>query len=99
MFGNFHDFYNQNLNFVILFCFFQGILLDGHCLILKLSNREVASDNIIARKGVNELEQGEATKVILVLVEFIYCLTYSLQEKMTIICLIFCVIQSTNLRR
>ncbi|VDO67822.1 unnamed protein product [Onchocerca flexuosa] len=42
----------------------QGVLLDGHCLILKLSHREVVSDKIIARKGVDELEQGEATKVV-----------------------------------
>lgn len=31
---------------------------------LKLSHREVVSDKVIARKGVDELEQGEATKVI-----------------------------------
>ncbi|CAG9540195.1 unnamed protein product, partial [Cercopithifilaria johnstoni] len=41
----------------------QGVLLDGHCLMLKLSHREVIPDKIIARKGVDELEQGEATKV------------------------------------
>ncbi|VDM99298.1 unnamed protein product, partial [Onchocerca ochengi] len=46
----------------------QGVLLDGHCLMLKLSHREVVPDKIIARKGVDELEQGEATKVILFLV-------------------------------
>uniref|UniRef100_A0A1I8EDD3 RRM domain-containing protein n=1 Tax=Wuchereria bancrofti TaxID=6293 RepID=A0A1I8EDD3_WUCBA len=40
----------------------QGVLLDGHCLMLKLSHREVVSDKIIARKGVDKLEQGEATK-------------------------------------
>ncbi|VDK79849.1 unnamed protein product [Litomosoides sigmodontis] len=43
----------------------QGVLLDGHCLMLKLSNREVESDKIIARKGVDELEQGEATKILI----------------------------------
>ncbi|VIO98796.1 RNA recognition motif [Brugia malayi] len=43
----------------------QGVLLDGHCLMLKLSHREVVSDKIIARKGVDKLEQGEATKILI----------------------------------
>uniref|UniRef100_A0A915PXN7 RRM domain-containing protein n=1 Tax=Setaria digitata TaxID=48799 RepID=A0A915PXN7_9BILA len=41
----------------------QGILLDGHCLMLKLSHREIVADKTIGRKGVDKLEQGEATKV------------------------------------
>lgn len=43
----------------------QGVLLDGHCLMLKLSHREVVSDKIIGRKGVDKLEQGEATKILI----------------------------------
>ncbi|EJD76605.1 RNA recognition domain-containing protein [Loa loa] len=43
----------------------QGVLLDGHCLMLKLSHREVVPDKITARKGVVELEQGEATKILI----------------------------------
>ncbi|KAL3985712.1 RNA recognition motif family protein [Acanthocheilonema viteae] len=43
----------------------QGVLLDGHCLMLKLSHREVVPNKIIARKGVDELEQGDATKILI----------------------------------
>ncbi|MCP9264594.1 hypothetical protein DINM_022706 [Dirofilaria immitis] len=40
----------------------QGVLLDGHCLLLKLSHKEIVPDKIILRKGIDELKQGEATK-------------------------------------
>ncbi|VDN05656.1 unnamed protein product [Thelazia callipaeda] len=43
----------------------QGILLDGHCLELKLSHREVLSGKTITRKEVDQLEQGEATKILI----------------------------------
>ncbi|KHN80484.1 putative RNA-binding protein 19 [Toxocara canis] len=41
-----------------------GILLDGHCLELKLSHREEAADESRKRKTVSRLEQGESTKIM-----------------------------------
>ncbi|KAM3716826.1 putative RNA-binding protein [Dirofilaria immitis] len=43
----------------------QGVLLDGHCLLLKLSHKEIVPDKIILRKGIDELKQGEATKILI----------------------------------
>ncbi|VDM26851.1 unnamed protein product [Toxocara canis] len=43
---------------------FRGILLDGHCLELKLSHREEAADESRKRKTVSRLEQGESTKIM-----------------------------------
>uniref|UniRef100_A0A914RX97 RRM domain-containing protein n=1 Tax=Parascaris equorum TaxID=6256 RepID=A0A914RX97_PAREQ len=44
----------------------QGVLLDGHCLELKLSHREEAVDESRKRKSVSRLQQGECTKKFLV---------------------------------
>ncbi|VDD88421.1 unnamed protein product [Enterobius vermicularis] len=41
----------------------QGTLLDGHCLELKLSNRDDSEGKIHARKTVFDLEQKERTKI------------------------------------
>uniref|UniRef100_A0A915ARL0 RRM domain-containing protein n=1 Tax=Parascaris univalens TaxID=6257 RepID=A0A915ARL0_PARUN len=42
----------------------QGVLLDGHCLELKLSHREEAVDESRKRKSVSRLQQGECTKIM-----------------------------------
>uniref|UniRef100_F1L1M3 RNA-binding protein 19 n=1 Tax=Ascaris suum TaxID=6253 RepID=F1L1M3_ASCSU len=42
----------------------QGILLDGHCLELKLSHREEAVDESRKRKSVSRLQQGDCTKIM-----------------------------------
>ncbi|KAE9417143.1 hypothetical protein Angca_008166, partial [Angiostrongylus cantonensis] len=43
----------------------QGELLDGHCLELKISHRELNDKDALKRKSVLALEQGDCTKLLI----------------------------------
>jgi multiple RNA-binding domain-containing protein 1 len=45
-------------------CTFKGVLLDGHCLELKLSHREQIQEKRDKRRHIEHGDQGDCTKIL-----------------------------------